>query len=126
MTDSCAQKNIYCFVFLYALDARSTAEHKPHVLQGSILDVKLLENDETPTISGPNLEDSKTTHTQEPDEPTAPLAFVVSGVQPQSTDDTLTNYLENSRRSGGGSVKQILRGPKEGEATVLFEDVVGT
>ena len=48
---------------------------------------------------------------------------IVQGLPQNATEDTVLNYFENSRRSGGGAVEEVKL--KGNEARVLFESSEG-
>ena len=48
---------------------------------------------------------------------------IVQGLPQNATEDTVLNYFENSRRSGGGVVEEVKI--KGNEARVLFESSEG-
>ena len=53
------------------------------------------------------------------------ITIIVSGIVPSTSEDTVTLYFENSRRSGGGDVSDIHYNEK-GEAVITFSEVKGT
>lgn len=52
-------------------------------------------------------------------------AVVVSNIAPETSEDVLSLFFENQRRSGGGSIEDLVM--KEGgtKAVVTFSDVHG-
>ena len=49
----------------------------------------------------------------------------ITGLTAQSTEDSIRNYFENERRSGGGEVEAVTFRPEENMAFVTFKDVEG-
>ena len=49
----------------------------------------------------------------------------ITGLTAQSTEDSIRNYFENARRSGGGEVETVTFWPEENVALVTFKDVEG-
>ena len=49
----------------------------------------------------------------------------ITGLTAQSTEDSIRNYFENERRSGGGEVEAVTFRPEENVALVTFKDVGG-
>ena len=49
----------------------------------------------------------------------------ITGLTAQSTEDSIRNYFENERRSGGGEVEAVTFRPEENVALVTFKDVEG-
>ena len=84
--------------------AQSVVKHDQHILNGATLHVrlKLLDNAENT---------SKT--------------IQITGLTAQSTEDSIRNYFENERRSGGGEVEAVTFRPEENMALVTFKDVEG-
>ena len=84
--------------------AQSVVKHDQHILNGATLHVslELLNNAENT---------SKT--------------IQITGLTAQSTEDSIRNYFENERRSGGGEVEAVTFRPKENMALVTFKDVEG-
>ena len=79
-------------------------KHDQHILNGAALHVslELLDNAENT---------SKT--------------IQITGLTAQSTEDSIRNYFENERRSGGGEVEAVTFQPDENVALVTFKDVEG-
>ena len=79
-------------------------KHDQHILNGATLHVslELLDNAENT---------SKT--------------IQITGLTAQSTEDSIRNYFENERRSGGGEVEAVTFRPEENTALVTFKDVEG-
>ena len=71
------------------------------------------------------LDDSKDMEPDDEDSVAEPsLAIRVSGLLARTTDDSVLNYFENSRRSGGGDISTIER--NDGVALITFTEVKGT
>ena len=100
-------------------DAMRTLEHSPHTLNGASLQVLLFEEfeDENPDDCDENTvgEDS---HADEND-----ITIIVKDILPSTSKDAITNYFENSRRSGGGEICKFQY--NEGEAIISFLEVKG-
>ena len=79
-------------------------KHDQHILNGATLHVslELLDNAENT---------SKT--------------IQITGLTAQSTEDSIRNYFENERRSGGGEVEAVTFRPEENMALVTFKNVEG-
>ena len=79
-------------------------KHDQHILNGATLHVslELLDNAENT---------SKT--------------IQITGLTAQSTEDSIRNYFENERRSGGGEVEVVTFRPEENMSLVTFKDVEG-
>ena len=79
-------------------------KHDQHILNGATLHVslELLDNAENT---------SKT--------------IQITGLTAQSTEDSIRNYFENERRSGGGEVEAVTFRPEENMALVTFKDIQG-
>ena len=90
--------------YLFFLVAQSVVKHDQHILNGATLHVslELLNNPENT---------SKT--------------IQITGLTAQSTEDSIRNYFENERRSGGGEVEAVTFRPEENMALVTFKDVEG-
>ena len=84
--------------------AQSVVKHGQHILNGATLHVslQLLHNAENT---------SKT--------------IQITGLTAQSTEDSIRNYFENERRSGGGEVEAVTFRPEENMALVTFKDFEG-
>ena len=84
--------------------AQSVVKHDQHILNGATLHVslELLDNAENT---------SKT--------------IQITGLTAQSTEDSIRNYFENERRSGGGEVEAVTFQLDENVALVTFKDVEG-
>ena len=90
--------------YLFFEVAQSVVKHDRHILNGATLHVslELLDNAENT---------SKT--------------IQITGLTAQSTEDSIRNYFENERRSGGGEVEVVIFRPEENVAFVTFKDVDG-
>ena len=44
----------------------------------------------------------------------------LNGLAPTTTEDSITNFFENTRRSGGGDIDSVEFNPKEGFAVITF------
>ena len=84
--------------------AQSVIKRDQHILNGATLDVSLefLDNAENT---------SKT--------------IQITGLTAQSTEDSIRNYFENEKRSGGGEVETVTFRLEENVAFVTFKDVGG-
>ena len=89
---------------MFSVVAQSVVKHDQHILNGATLHVslELLDNAENT---------SKT--------------IQITGLTAQSTEDSIRNYFENERRSGGGEVEVVIFRPEENVAFVTFKDVDG-
>ena len=89
---------------MFSAVAQSVIKHDQHILNGATLHVslELLDNAENT---------SKT--------------IQITGLTAQSTEDSIRNYFENERRSGGGEVEAVTFLPEENVALVTFKDVEG-
>ena len=54
------------------------------------------------------------------------ITIVISDILPSTTEDAVSNYFENARRSGGGDVHKIEYNRDIGEAVIMFLEVKGT
>ena len=61
-----------------------------------------------------------TEHSQEESE----MILEVRGVSPSTSEDTVMMYFENTRRSGGGDVKTIMK-VEDGVFHIIFEEEQG-
>ena len=90
--------------FILSLVAKRVMEHEKHVLNEAKLDVSF-------EMSGRGDENSKT--------------IKVSGLPASTTKDSIMNYFENKRRSGGGEVETVDLNLEAGVAFVTFKDIGG-
>ena len=90
--------------YLFFEVAQSVVKHDQHILNGATLHVslELLNNAENT---------SKT--------------IQITGLTAQSTEDSIRNYFENERRSGGGEVEAVTFRPEDSMALVTFKDIGG-
>ena len=107
---------------LYALesvftDAFRTVEHSPHKLSGACLQVSLFEDlqEEHPDSFDENAEEFE-----------EGITIIISDILPSTTEDAVSNYFENARRSGGGDVHKMEYSCDKGEAVITFLEVKGT
>ena len=70
-------------------------------------------------------EDNQESH-DEREELEEGVTIIISGISPSITMDVVSNYFENSRRSGGGEVGKIEFNGHAGEAVITFLKVKGT
>ena len=84
--------------------AQSVVKHDQHILNGATLHVSLEFLDNTENTS---------------------KTIQITGLTAQSTEDSIRNYFENERRSGGGEVEAVTFQPDENVALVTFKDVEG-
>ena len=102
------------------LDAERTINHSSHVLSGARLQVSLfVEEDESADEFGENEGED-----QDLDEEDS-ITIIVSDIPSSTSEDAVTFYFENSRRSGGGDVSEI-HYKDSGEAVITFSEVKGT
>lgn len=93
------------FHFVSSLVAQHVVKHdKQHILNGATLDVSL-----------ELLDDAESTS----------KIIKITGVAAKTTEDSISNYFENERRSGGGEVEAVDLRPEENVAFVTFKDVDG-
>ena len=85
--------------------ANSVVQHEKHTLNGATLDVSL------EVCEGQGKDGGKT--------------IKVTGLATKTTEDSITNYFENERRSGGGAVESVEFQSDTGVALVTFEDANG-
>ena len=71
------------------------------------------------TLNGANLEVTKEKHKE------AAKTIMVTCLAAKTTEDSLWNYFENPRRSGGGAVESVNIQHETGTAFVTFEDADG-
>ena len=89
---------------MFSVVAQSVVKHDQHILNGATLHVSLEFLD--------NAENTCKT-------------IQITGLTTQSTEDSIRNYFENERRSGGGEVEVVIFRPEENVAFVIFKDVEG-
>ena len=76
-----------------------------HCLDGASLAVKV----DVPAADQTDQEDMEESRTIE-----------LNGLAPTTTEDSITNFFENTRRSGGGDIDSVEFNPKEGFAVITF------
>lgn len=105
-------------------DAKRVAEHSPHILDGSCLEVSLIEDR---VAEGDLMDvDREMNNLDEGSGANAAgITIMASGILPSSTDDAIRNYFENSRRSGGGEICDFNFYAEEGIAVITFSEVEG-
>ena len=84
--------------------AQSVVKHDQHILNGATLHVSLQFLD--------NAENTSKT-------------IQITGFTAQSTEDSIRNFFENERRTGGGEVEAVTFRPEENVAFVTFKDFKG-
>ena len=84
--------------------ANSVVARDKHSLNGAVLDVSFEMRDS-------DAEKGKT--------------IQVAGLAPSTTEDSILNYFENKRRSGGGEVEKVDLRKETGTAFVTFKDANG-
>ena len=84
--------------------SQSVVKYDQHILNGA-----------TPHASFELLDNAKNTS----------KTIQITGLTAQSTEDSIRNYFENERRSGGGEVEAVTFLPEENMALVTFKDVEG-
>ena len=98
-------------------DAFRTVEHSPHKLSGACLQVSFFEE----------LEEEKTESFKKSTEEKfgEGITIIISDILPSITEEFVSNYFENARRSGGGEVHKIEYHDDKGEAVITFLEVKG-
>ena len=84
--------------------AQSVVKHDQHILNGA-----------TPHASFELLDNAENTS----------KTIQITGLTAQSTEDSIRNYFENERRSGGGKVEAVTFLLEKNVALVTFKDVEG-
>ena len=74
------------------------------------------------TLNGANLEVTKEVAEKHKE---AAKTIMVTCLAAKTTEDSLWNYFENERRSGGGAVESVTIQHDTGTAFVTFEDADG-
>lgn len=105
------------FLLCFIQDALRVIEHSPHNLSGALLQVSLFDESE---------KDNQESHDEDVEELEEGVTIIISGISSSTTEDAVWNYFENSRRSGGGEVKNIELNAHAGEAVITFLEVKGT
>ena len=85
--------------------ANSVVQHEKHTLNGATLDVSLEICEGHSKVGGKTIK--------------------VTGLAAKTTKDSIINYFENKRRSGGGAVESVQFRGDTGVAFVTFEDANG-
>ena len=101
-------------------DAKRAAENSPHNVAGLCLHVSVFDDQEKG--SADDHEGASRSEGDTSDD--ADITIVASGISPDSSEDTVRYYFENSRRSGGGEVCDIDL-THDGEAVITFTMVEG-
>ena len=78
---------------------------RQHCLDGASLDVKV----GVPAAEQTDQEDMEESRTIE-----------LNGLAPTTTEDSIRNFFENTRRSGGGDIDSVEFNPEEGVAVITF------
>ena len=84
---------------------KTVLQRRQHCLDGASLAVKV----GVPAAEQADQEDMEESRTIE-----------LNGLAPTTTEDSLRNFFENSRRSGGGDVDSVEFNPQEGFAVITF------
>ena len=74
------------------------------------------------SLNGANLEVTKEMAEKHKE---AAKTIMVTCLAPKTTEDSLLNYFENERRSGGGAVESVTIQRETGKAFVTFKDADG-
>ena len=74
------------------------------------------------SLNGANLEVTKEMAEKHKE---AAKTIMVTCLAPKTTEDSLLNYFENERRSGGGAVESVTIQRETGTAFVTFKDADG-
>ena len=85
--------------------ANSVVQREKHTLNGATLDVSLEVCEGQSKVAGKTIK--------------------VTGLAAKTTKDSIINYFENKRRSGGGAVESVEFQSDAGVALVTFEDANG-
>lgn len=80
-------------------------QRRQHCLDGASLAVKV----GVPADEQPDQEDMEESRTIE-----------LNGLAPTTTEDSIRNFFENTRRSGGGDIDSLEFNPEEGFAVITF------
>ena len=80
-------------------------QRRQHCLDGASLAVKV----GVPAAEQPDQEDMEESRTIE-----------LNGLAPTTTEDSIRNFFENTRRSGGGDIDSLEFSPEEGFAVITF------
>ena len=84
---------------------KTVLQRRQHFLDGASLAVKVdaLEVEQT---DQKDMEDSRT--------------IELNGLAPITTEDSIRNFFENTRRSGGGDIDSVEFNPEDGFAVITF------
>ena len=80
-------------------------QRQKHCLDGASLAVKV----DVPAAEQTDQEDMEESRTIE-----------LNGIAPTTTEDSIRNFFENTRRSGGGDIDSVEFNPEEGFAVITF------
>ena len=80
-------------------------QRRQHCVDGASLAVKT----GVPAAEQTNQEDMEESRTIE-----------LNGLAPTTTEDSIRNFFENTRRSGGGDIDSVEFNPEEGVAVITF------
>ena len=80
-------------------------QRRQHCLDGAFLAVKVA----VPAAEQTDQEDMEESRTIE-----------LNGLAPTTTENSIRNFFENNRRSGGGSIDSLESNPEEGFAVITF------
>ena len=84
---------------------KTVLQRRQHCLDGASLAVKV----GVPAAEQTDQEDMEESRTIE-----------LNGLAPTTTEDSIRNFFENTRRSGGGDIDSVEFNPKEGFAVITF------
>lgn len=84
---------------------KTVLQHRQHCLDGASLTVKVA----VPAAEQTDREDMEESRTIE-----------LNGLAPTTTEDSIRNFFENTRRSGGGDIHSVEFNPKDGFAVITF------
>ena len=84
---------------------KTVLQRRQHCLDGASLDVKV----GVPAAEQTDQEDMEESRTIE-----------LNGLAPTTTEDSIRNFFENTRRSGGGDIDSVEFNPEEGFAVITF------
>ena len=111
----------YCFTitflpwflwFLKSFAAVKRVLEKQHTIDGNLLNVSQCSRSSTPDVASPG-------------EPQELTTVSVRGLSSSVSNDTLLNYFENHRRSGGGDVVEVTLDSKTSTFYVTFQKSEG-
>ena len=84
---------------------KTVLQRRQHCVDGASLAVKA----GVPAAEQTNQEDMEESRTIE-----------LNGLAPTTTEDSIRNFFENTRRSGGGDIDSVEFNPEEGVAVITF------